>query len=50
MFDAVTVLAKALSNLDSLDNIRIQPLPDRNLISPLSLLLRHLVERLVYLN
>ena len=28
MFDAVTVLAKALNNLDSLDDIRIQPLPD----------------------
>ena len=56
MFDAVTVLAKALSNLDSLDDIHIQPLPDRNAISSLSLslslsdLLRNLVDRLFYLN
>ena len=28
MFDAVTVLAKALNNLDSLDNIHIQPLQE----------------------
>ena len=48
MFDAVTVLAKALSNLDSLDDIRIQPLPDRNLISPLFLSVKHLLDPLFH--